>query len=119
MSKEEIYTLHIPTIEVSIYWMRILGGKNDRVVIHRSHGEYILKATKMLLKRVYYIKYVLALYYVSIGHWWGVCLPIWLVLIRKKRKVNKRAMVLCLNPVYAGASGAFPTSVYKRATRNI
>jgi hypothetical protein len=43
----------------------------------------------------------------------------WLVLIRKKRKVNKRAIVLCLNPIYIGASGAFPASVYKQATRNV
>ena len=40
----------------------------------------------------------------------------WLVLIRKKGKVNKRAIVLCLNPVYIGANSAFPISVYKRAT---
>jgi hypothetical protein len=43
----------------------------------------------------------------------------WLVLIRKKGKVNKRAMVLCLNPAYAGASGAFPASVCKQATRDV
>jgi hypothetical protein len=109
----------MPTIEVSIYWMRILGGKNDRIIIYRSYAEYMLKATKMSLEYVYCIEHVLALYYAFAGHWWGVCLPMWLVLIRKKGKVNKRAMVLCLNPAYAGASGAFPASVCKRATRNV
>jgi hypothetical protein len=73
----------------------------------------------MSLKRVYYIEYILVLCYASAGYWWGVCLPIWLVLISKKRKVNKRAIVLCLNPVYAGASGAFPASMCKRAIRDI
>jgi hypothetical protein len=119
MSKEEVYALYMPIIEVSICWMRILGGKNDRVVIYRSHAEHILKATKMLLERVYYIEHVLVLCCASAGHWWGVCLPVWLVLIRKKGKVNKRAIVLCLNPAYAGASGAFPASVCKRATRDV
>jgi hypothetical protein len=109
----------MPIIEVSIYWMRILGGKNNRVVIYKSHAKYILKATKILLERVYYIKHILALCCVSAGHWWGVCLPVWLVLIKKKGKVNKCAMVLCLNPVYVGASGAFPTSVCKRATCDV
>jgi hypothetical protein len=109
----------MPTMEVSIYWMRVLGRKNDRVVIHRSYAEYILKATKMSLKRVYYIEYILALCCASAGYWWGACLPVWLVLISKKGKVNKRAMVLCLNPVYAGASGAFPASMCKRAIRDI
>jgi UDP-N-acetylmuramyl pentapeptide phosphotransferase/UDP-N-acetylglucosamine-1-phosphate transferase len=66
--KEEVYALYIPTIEVSIYWMRVLGRKNDRVIIHRSHTEHILKATKMSLKRVYYIEYILALCYVSAGY---------------------------------------------------
>ena len=99
--------------------MRILGGKNDRVIIHRSYTEHILKATKMSLERVYYIEHVLVLCCASTGHWWGVYLHVWLVLIRKKEKVNKRAMVLCLNPAYTGASGAFPASVYKRATRNV
>ena len=105
----------MPIIEVFICWMRILGGKNDRVVIHRSHAKHMLKATKMLLERVYYIKHILALCCASAGHWWGVYLFMWLVLIRKKGKVNKRAMVLCFNPVYAGASGAFLASVCKRA----
>jgi hypothetical protein len=73
----------------------------------------------MSLERVYYIEHMLALCCTSAGHWWGVCLPMWLVLIRKKGKVNKRAMVLCLNPAYAGASGAFLASVCKRATRNV
>jgi hypothetical protein len=43
----------------------------------------------------------------------------WLVLIRKKGKVNKRTIVLYLNPAYMGASGAFLASVYKRATRDV
>jgi hypothetical protein len=43
----------------------------------------------------------------------------WLVLIRKKGKVNKYVIVLCLNPIYVGASGAFPASVYKRAICNV
>jgi hypothetical protein len=98
--------------------MRVLGRKNDRVVIHRSHTEHILKATKMSLKRVYYIEHMLALCCASAGYWWGACLPVWLVL-SKKGKVNKRAMVLCLNPAYAGASGAFPASMCKRAIRDI
>ena len=59
----------MPTIEVSIYWMRILGGKNDHIVIHRRNTEHILKATKILLERVYYIKHMLALCCASIGHW--------------------------------------------------
>jgi hypothetical protein len=109
----------MPIIEVSIYWMRILGGKNDRIVIYRSYAEHILKVTKMLLECVYYIEHVLVLYYAFTGYWWGVCLSMWLVLIRKKGKVNKCAMVLCLNPVYTGASGAFPASVCKRATRDV
>jgi hypothetical protein len=58
----------MPTIEVSIYWIRILGGKNDYIIIYRSHAKYILKATKMSLERVYYIKHMLALCYASIGH---------------------------------------------------
>ena len=58
----------MPTIEVSIYWMRILGGKNDHIIIYRSHTKYILKATKMSLEYVYYIEYMLILYYISIGH---------------------------------------------------
>jgi hypothetical protein len=119
MSKEEVYALYMPTMEVSICWMRVLGCKNDRVVIHRSHAEYILKATKMSLKRVYYIEHMLALCCASTGYWWGACLPIWLVLISKKGKVNKRAMVLYLNPAYTGASGAFPASMCKRAIRDI
>jgi hypothetical protein len=73
----------------------------------------------MSLERVYYIEYVLALYYISAGHWWGVCLLMWLVLIRKKGKVNKCVIVLYLNPAYTGASGAFPASVCKRATHNV
>ena len=96
-----------------------MGGKNDRVVIYKSHAKHILKATKILLERVYYIKYILALCYASTGHWWGVCLLMWLVLIRKKGKVNKHTMVLYLNPAYTGASGAFPASVYKRAIRDV
>ena len=58
----------MPNIEVSIYWIRILGGKNNRVIIYKSYTKYILKATKMSLKRVYYIEYVLALYCASIEH---------------------------------------------------
>jgi hypothetical protein len=58
----------MPTIEVSIYWIRILGGKNDRVVIYKSHAKHILKATKMLLEHIYYIKHILALCYASAGH---------------------------------------------------
>ena len=73
----------------------------------------------MSLEYVYYIEHILALCYASAGHWWGVYLPVWLVLIRKKGKVNKHAIVLCLNPVYIGASGAFSASVYKRATRDV
>ena len=68
MLKEEVYALYMPTIEVSIYWIRILGGKNNRVVIYRSYIEYILKATKMLLEYVYYIEYVLVLCYISMRH---------------------------------------------------
>jgi hypothetical protein len=68
MLKEEVYTLYMPTIEVFICWMRILGGKNNHVVIYRSHTEHMLKATKISLKRVYYIKHVLALYCASAGH---------------------------------------------------
>jgi hypothetical protein len=55
-------------IEVFIYWIRILGDKNNRVVIYKSYIKHILKATKMSLKRVYYIEYILALYYISIEH---------------------------------------------------
>ena len=73
----------------------------------------------MLLEHIYYIKYILALYCAFIGHQQGVYLPMWLVLIRKKEKVNKRTIVLCLNPIYIKASGAFPASVYKRVTRNV
>ena len=68
MSKEEVYALYMPIIKVFIYWIRILGGKNDRVIIYKSYAEYILKATKMLLEYVYYIEYILALCYVSAGH---------------------------------------------------
>jgi hypothetical protein len=68
MSKEEVYALYIPTMEVSIYWIRVLGRKNDRVIIHRSYTKYILKATKMSLKRVYYIEHILALCYTSAGY---------------------------------------------------
>jgi hypothetical protein len=58
----------MPIIEVSIYWIRILGGKNDRIIIYKSHSEHILKATKILLERVYYIEHVLALCCASAGH---------------------------------------------------
>jgi hypothetical protein len=109
----------MPTIEVSIYWMWILCSKNDCVVIYSSYAGHMLKATKILLERVYYIEYVLALCYASVGYWWGLCLPVWLVLIRKEGKVNKCTIVLCLNPVYTRASGGFPASVYKQATCNI
>jgi hypothetical protein len=68
MLKEEVYALYMPTIEVSICWIRVLGRKNNRVVIHRSHTKYILKATKMSLKRVYYIEYILALCCASAGY---------------------------------------------------
>ena len=56
--------------------MRILGDKNNHVVIHRSHTKYMLKATKMSLEHVYYIEHILALCYASMGHWWGVYLPV-------------------------------------------
>jgi hypothetical protein len=111
MAKEEEYALHMPTMEVSICWVRVLRGENDCVVIHGSHAGHMLKATKTSLEYVYYIWHVLALCCASAGYWWGLCLPVWLVLIRKEGKVNKRAMVLCLSPAYAGASGAFPASV--------
>jgi hypothetical protein len=58
----------MPTIEVSICWMWILCGKNDRIVIHSSHAGHMLKATKMSLERVYCIKHVLALCYASTGY---------------------------------------------------
>ena len=55
-------------IKVFIYWIRILGGKNNCVVIYRSHIKYILKATKILLEYVYYIEYILVLYCASTGY---------------------------------------------------
>ena len=48
--------------------MRILGSKNDRVVIYKSHTKHILKATKISLERIYYIEHILALCCISAGH---------------------------------------------------
>jgi len=74
MSKEEVYALYILTIEVSIYWMWILYGKNDCVIIYSSYIKYILKATKMSLERVYCIEHILTLCCASAGYWWRLCL---------------------------------------------
>jgi hypothetical protein len=48
--------------------MWILYNKNNYIVIYNSYTRYILKATKMLLEHIYYIKYILALCYISIGY---------------------------------------------------